>query len=140
MHAMRMSRSLSLCAGTIVVISHASLSFTLSLRLSSYFYAPRKNFANESSSLRCFIPLSLLGKKFDWGRGEGGALKAGKKFGGTQFRLYRMGYFGIRDHADQMLRNVSVEISIVIGRNIRSNWTEFSTCVFKMSFASSNPL
>lgn len=65
------------CAGTIVVISHASLSFTLSLRLSSYFYAPRKNFANESSSLRYFIPLSLLGKKFDWGRGEGGALKAG---------------------------------------------------------------
>lgn len=65
------------CAGTIVVISHASLSFTLSLRLSSYFYTPRKNFANESSSLRYFIPLSLLGKKFDWGRGEGGALKAG---------------------------------------------------------------
>lgn len=64
------------CAGTIVVISHASLSFTLSLRLSSYFYAPRKNFANESSSLRCFIPLSLLGKKFDWGRGEGGGVES----------------------------------------------------------------
>lgn len=51
------------CAGTIVVISHVSLPFTLSVVL---FPRSEKKFQRRAGSLRYFIP--LLERKFDWGR------------------------------------------------------------------------
>lgn len=51
------------CAGTIVVISHVSLPFALSVVL---FLRSEKEFQRRAGSLRYFIP--LLKRKFDWRR------------------------------------------------------------------------